>query len=76
MNDLREHHEDPGPLRAYLYRQANLIKPGVIAYLLWIKNAELCRIGDNLSFSASFILKIVLLIRATDHLVPIFKGGG
>ena len=62
MKDRRGPHEDPGPLGAFLHPQANLSHHGVIAYLVKTKTAELSQIGDNFSFSASFIPKIVLLI--------------
>jgi hypothetical protein len=40
------------------------------------KNVELFQIGDNLSFSASFIPQIGLLIIASGDMVPIIHGGG
>jgi hypothetical protein len=69
IKDRRGPHEDPGPLGAFLYPQANLFHHGVIAYLLETKTAELSQIGDD--FSSSFIPKIVLLVLASDDAVPI-----
>jgi hypothetical protein len=70
IQDRRGPDQDPGPLGAFLYPGANLYHNGVIAYLLRTKTAELSPIKDNLSFSASFIPKIVLLVLAPDDAVP------
>jgi hypothetical protein len=70
IKDRRGSHEDPGPLGVFLYPQANLYHHGVIAYPLKTKTAELAKLNDKMSFSASFIPKIVLLVLGTDDAVP------
>ena len=70
IRDSRGSNKNPGPIGAFLYPQANLFHHVVIAHLLNTKTAELHKINDNFSFSASFIPKIVLLVLAPDGAVP------